>query len=62
MLSALHPEQDVDDDEVDAIVTDAVVRLADIAAARPGAKSVPAMTSLDQTYRMLLATLDGRTS
>jgi len=61
-LSTQHPEGDVDDDSVDATVTDALVRLADVAAARPGVKIVPAMTNLGQTYRLLLATLHGPTS
>ena len=61
-LSALHPEQDVDDDSVDAIITDALVRLTDIAAKRPGVKTVPAVTDLNETYQLLLATLDSPTS
>ncbi|MEQ1702842.1 MAG: AAA family ATPase [Ilumatobacteraceae bacterium] len=61
-LSAQHPERDVDDHSVDEIVTDALVRLADIAAARPGAKTVSAVATLDQMYQLFLATLDDRTS
>ena len=61
-LSAQHPESDVDDHSVDEIIMDALVRLADIAAARPGAKTVSAVANLEQTYQVLLAMLDDRTS
>ena len=61
-LSAQHPESDVDDHSVDEIITDALVRLADVAAARPEARTVSAVANLDQTYQVLLATLDDRMS
>lgn len=61
-LPVHHPESDVDEDSVDEIASDALARLADIAADRPGAATVLASATLDETYRAMLATLDDRTN
>ena len=61
-LPGHHPESDVDEDSVDEIITDALTLLADIAFARPGATTVVASATLDETYRVMLATLDDRTN
>ena len=61
-LPGHHPESDVDEFSVDAVVTDALARLAEVAAARPGATTVLASSTLDETYRVMLATLDDRTN
>jgi len=53
-----HPEADVNDSDVDEIVTKAIGQLAEISRQRPETRTVPATGDLEQTYRQLLATLN----
>lgn len=54
-----HPEADVVDDRIGAMVADAVARLALVVGERAGTRTVTASGDVEATYAALLAAIDG---
>lgn len=50
-----HPEADVLDGDIDALVDEWLARLAEVRGARPGTKTIPVNLGVDEAYASLLA-------